>query len=291
MAFTDNSDLYGSVNEAGINRIVQHIMRKRPSLFNYATAAVATNRALWCVPVDFDPSINDPFFASKKNGGQPNPVFTIEDPLPILGARTTYGVEVGLNFCVQLTKAEVDFYPGKLFELPSELEPPLKEQRFAIRTSVCGGLGCPSKEILDAVQPDQVNRTSFVAQRNPVVVLPTRKLDCFCLDLYVVGHVEAIGTGADQRLLARVDDLEIVDVKPEGLESNIECYLNLLMQLVVLPRVNTAVKELVLDLLTTLNNLPIPIVPKIMPKPPAIPHNPAIEDDQLKLFVDLQVMP
>ncbi|MBF2050272.1 MAG: hypothetical protein IGS54_23390 [Elainella sp. C42_A2020_010] len=291
MAFTDNSDLYGSVNEAGVNRVVRHIMRKRPSLFNYATAAVASNRALWCVPVDFDSSINDSFFANKKNGGRPNPIFTIEDPLPVLGARSSYGVQVGLNFCVQLVKAELDLHPGRLFELPPELEPPLKEQRFAIRASVCGGLGCPEKDFLDAVRPDQTNTTSLAAQRNPVVVLPSRKLNCFCLDLFVVGHVEVVLSGSEQRLLAKVDALEIVDVKPEGLESNIECYLELLLQLVILPRVNTAAKELVLDLLTTLNNLPGTIVPLIMPKPPAIPHNPAIEDDQLKLFVDLQVMP
>jgi hypothetical protein len=39
MAFTDNSDLYGAINEEGINLIAQHIMRQRPSLFNYGTAA------------------------------------------------------------------------------------------------------------------------------------------------------------------------------------------------------------------------------------------------------------
>ncbi len=32
MPFTDLSDLYGSVNEEGINRVVRQVMRKRPSL-------------------------------------------------------------------------------------------------------------------------------------------------------------------------------------------------------------------------------------------------------------------
>lgn len=292
MAFTDNADLYGSVNETGINRLVRHIMRKRPSLFNYATSAIASNRELWCVPVDFDPIINDPFFASKKNSRQPNPIFTIENPLPIVGTFATYGVQLGVNFAFQLTKAEIDLHPGRLFELPPELEPPLAEQHFAIRAVVCGGLGCPDKRILDAVKPVQP-QPGIAVNRRPegIVPLPTRKLDCFCLELFVVGHVEVVVTGANQQLLAKVDNLEIVDLRPEELESNVECYLNLLLQLVVLPRVNTAVEKLILDIFQTLKKAPFTIIPSIAPKPPAIPNNPAIEDDQLKLFVDLQVLP
>ena len=37
MAFTDESDVFGSVHEDGINLVVRHLMRQRPSLFNYAT--------------------------------------------------------------------------------------------------------------------------------------------------------------------------------------------------------------------------------------------------------------
>ncbi len=292
MAFTDNADLFGSVNEIGINRLVKHIMRKRPSLFNYATAAVAGNRELWCVLVDFDPIINDSFFAKKKNSGQPNPIFTIENPLPIVGTRATYGIELGFNFGFQLSKAEIDFHPGKLFELPLELSPPLSEQHFAIKAAVCGGLGCPSKEILDAVKPIQPP-TSFAVSQRPqgIVPLPCRKLDCFCLELFMIGHVEVFGTGENQRLLVKIDGLEIVDLRPGELESNVECYLNLLMQLVILPRVNTAVEKIILDIFQTLKKAPLTIVPSIAPKPPAILNNPGIEDDQLKLFIDLQVSP
>ncbi len=37
MALTDNCDCYGEVDEASINLLVWHIMRKRPSQFNYDT--------------------------------------------------------------------------------------------------------------------------------------------------------------------------------------------------------------------------------------------------------------
>ena len=52
MAFTDNCDLFGAVHEDGVNRVIRHIMRQRPSLFNYATADVAPHAGLWCAKVD-----------------------------------------------------------------------------------------------------------------------------------------------------------------------------------------------------------------------------------------------
>ena len=52
MAFTDNCDLYAAVHDDGVNRVIRHLMRQRPSLFNYATADVAGNRELWCHKVD-----------------------------------------------------------------------------------------------------------------------------------------------------------------------------------------------------------------------------------------------
>ena len=43
MALTDQSDIFASVTEDGLNRFAEHIMRKRPSLFNYGTQFVADN--------------------------------------------------------------------------------------------------------------------------------------------------------------------------------------------------------------------------------------------------------
>jgi hypothetical protein len=37
MAFTDRSEIYGAVHEEGINFLLRHVMRQRPSLFTYAT--------------------------------------------------------------------------------------------------------------------------------------------------------------------------------------------------------------------------------------------------------------
>ena len=121
MAFTDNCDLYGAIHEDGVNRAFRHVMRQRPSLFNYATADIAANRELWCSKID---ATND----VTKYG---NPLFTIMDPLPLLGADAPL---VSIGFIAQLTAAKVDFYKGNTIALPAELAPPL--QGAAVRRTI-----------------------------------------------------------------------------------------------------------------------------------------------------------
>src|SRR5438093_2842020 len=164
MAFTDNSDLYGAVTEEGMNLVIGHIMRQRPSLFNYSTSFVASTPGLLCTPVDVGPAV------TQRN----NPIITVEEPLPVLGTSP----EVGFNYCFQITKAQIDLHPGDI-ALPAELTPPLAEQHFAVHAQMCAGLGCPAKDKLD-IPPDPHGRG---------VVLPTNQLECFCLDFFVVGHV------------------------------------------------------------------------------------------------------
>lgn len=274
MAFTDNSELYGAIHEDGIKLVVQHIMRQRPSLFNYGTDFVVARPHLLCRPINPAPAVIQ----------RGNPLITVEDPLPVLG---TNGA-VGLDFCFQLTSAEIDFHPGNVFTLPSELSPPLGAQRFAIHVYICGGLGCPSRDAVDKIPPppppppDQEERET----KKPPTVPHPEELECFCMDLFVVGHVEVTGMVGDQRLLGKVDGLEIVDIKPEGLENSQECYLNLLIQLVILPRVSIAIPKMVFDILNLAT-----ITLSLSPTSPAIPNNPAIEDDQVKVFIDLGVSP
>jgi hypothetical protein len=73
MAFTNHSGLFAAVHENGINATIGHLMRQRPSLFNYAT--LLFTQALssqFCVPI-----------APPPGGG---PLFTVEPQLPVLGA-------------------------------------------------------------------------------------------------------------------------------------------------------------------------------------------------------------
>src|SRR5262249_53199304 len=88
MAFTNsanNADLYGAINEEGINLVAQHILRQRPSLFNYGTDLVARRPQLLCVPIEVAPAVTQKM----------NPVIKVEPALPVLGTSP----EVGLNYC------------------------------------------------------------------------------------------------------------------------------------------------------------------------------------------------
>lgn len=333
MAFTDNCSLFGAIDEDGINRVVRHFMRQRPSLFNYCTAYIRDHLDLMCEKIDVHPWVI----------ARQNPIVTVEDPLPIIGTDGS----LGLNFCFQLTKAEIDFHPGNVFTLPPQLGPPLKPQRFAFHVRVCGGLACASRDFLDkyrtpaliperevrklevrSLQPAKtisvspVRTTNFqsvdcnssqqvgyspqaaaypqstgysvreareVKDKEPVLAppptaIPFDKLDCFCLDLYAVCHFEITGSVGNQRLVGKLDGLEIVDIQPEGLENSIECYMKLLIQMVILPKVSVALDKIVFEILdgaASITILPTPISP-------AVPFNPAVEDNKLKVFINVE---
>ena len=120
MPFTDNSDIYFAIHDVGINRMVKHVMRKRPSLFNYGTSLFLSNPRLLCEAIDVAPEV--------VSAG--NPTIHVLDPLPVPG------MSAGLNFCVQLSKGEIDFHQGNVFGLPSELTP-IASERLAVHFRAC----------------------------------------------------------------------------------------------------------------------------------------------------------
>jgi hypothetical protein len=274
MAFTDNCDLYGAVHEDGVNRVIGHLMRQRPSLFNYATADVAANQELWCSFVKHTDDVT-------KYG---NPLFTVMPPLPVLG---TDSPPVTLGFCVQLTKAEIDFHPGNVISLPPQLNPPLQSQRLALHFRVCGAIACPDPKDLDAipVEPTPSRITTHVPERLPPIQLRGR-LKCFCIDVFVVGHVERAFIAGQQTLLSKVDGIEIVDIKPDELEGNIECYLRTAVTLVLR-------QKLAIPLSTFFISFPLFGMGTVLLTPtpnPPVPNNPAVEDNQVKAFITMTVI-
>ena len=117
-----------------------------------------------------------------------------------------------------------------------------------------------------------------------MITFPTRRLQCWCLTVVVVGHFEATGPEGDKVVEAKLDGLEIVDIAPEGLEANLECYLRLLMRYVLLPRLRIAMSAFHFGILDGLAQI-------TLSPTTTVPHNPAVEDDMLKLFVDVEVAP
>jgi hypothetical protein len=354
MPFTDRSDLFGAVHEEGINRTVRHIMRQRPSLFNYATPFFRRRPDLLCTPIVADRKVTD----------ARNPLFTVQDPLPILGAP----VKIGLNFCVQFTDFVLDFHPGNSITLPPELGA-LPAQRFAIRARACVGIDCPPDDILPdliremeeaavrggdvIVKPPRSERRRLAARQSrrsmaldaktvngllaesaraaasaasvtpvrrrfpfgdigidlndlPDLVLdpgrfdeprtlPTRALLCVCLEVFAVAHFEWGPIGQDQKqyLKPRLDGIEIVDLQPAPMENAIECFLKTTLRLGILPRLVVPIEAMILDITKVLGDNDVTIEEQVTLRPTPVsaqlPFNPAIEGDQLKVFINLVV--
>jgi hypothetical protein len=271
MAFTDNCDLFASVHEDGMNRIARHIMRQRPSLFNYATADIAGNRELWCHTPEF--TVDVPAFG--------NPIFTILPYLPVIGADSP---PVGLGFCVQIVRARVDLHPSNVFALPPELGEKLQDQHFALELKICGGLRCPDRDVLDKipVTPKGPAAATHEQPPPPQVHVPGQMM-CFCLDVFVVGHVVREFINGEEKLLGKVDGVEIVDVTPDGLESNMECYIRTAVTLFLRQKLAIAWKTFFVDFpLFGLGTISIAPTPN-----PPVANNPAVEEDQVKAFVTI----
>lgn len=311
MALTDFSDIYAALHDAGINRVIKHLMQQRPALFNYGTENVRRNLGLLCTPITADPGVTS--------------FLTVLDPIPVIGVNN-----LGLDFCIQLTDLEFDFYPSDTVTLPTELNT-LAAQQFALKISVCAGLSCIPKRIRDTIRPgtllpgalgslrsmDKQIRSQAVFNAisdqaraaasqivpatlsqlrgfNPglintgiftspgIIVVPPERLECFCLSVYVTGTSRIIGNPPNQTLVLDVERIEIVDITPQGLENGIECYLQLVLDKAILPQMLVGVSELIFSpvSLGTAGEL-------LFSASTAAPHNPAIEENQLKLFVNL----
>lgn len=277
MAYTDHCDLYAAVHEDGINLVAQHVMRQRPSWFNYATQYVSDHPQLACSQVAHTIDVTD----------YGNPLFHVVSPIPILGADSP---PVGLNFCVQLVKAEIDFHPGNIVTLPAALSPPLQKQHLAMHVQICGGMDCPGEFIKGFLPTPASYHEANNARQQPTpqeVVPPTRKLVCFCLDAYLVAHVKVQNVAGKPSLVGIVDSVDVVGIKPTGLSENINCYLKTTFELLLK-------EKLIFPISTMLFDLPLMSLATISAQltlNPPIPNNPAIEDDQLKVFITLTVAP
>jgi hypothetical protein len=245
-------------------------------LFNYATADVAANPKLWCEFPDYTSDVT-------KFG---NPIFTVLPYLPVIGADSP---PVGLSFCAQVVGAQVDFHPSNVISLPPELGSKLNEQQLAIELKVCGGIGCPDRDVLDRipVTPSRVAGKDDRQHEPPPLVPVPGKLLCFCLGVFVTAHVAVEFINGAECLVGVVDGVEIVDVAPDELEANLECYIRTAVTLFLR-------QHLAVPMETFFIKFPLFGAANVSLAPtvdPAVPHNPAVEEDQLKAFMTMTVSP
>lgn len=265
MALTDHCDVFGSFHEEGFNRIIHHIQTQRPSVFNYGTQDIINRKDLWCKEI----KAHDAVFRFG------NPLLTRSPYLPIPG----YNGPFGMSYIMQLTKVVIDFHPGNSIILPPELAPPLKEQHFALSATFCVGMGCPDKRYVDDItskDPQRDDEDRKEEPTDPTRGFPFEKLNCFCIDIVAVLHVERQNNYIELKL----DGLEIVDIRPEGLENILECYIETIIRLSLLPKLRMSLNNLVFEIENYVTIEPTPISPNV-------PFNPSIGDDKVSVFVNL----
>ena len=258
MPFTDRSDIYVALNEAGINRAIRHVMRQRPSLFNYATARVIGQPSLWCRPIDVHPVVM----------ARRNPLFTEVPAVPVLATGNAYGIDA----IAQLGQAAVDFFPVNVVSPPAELGA-LPAGSAAFMAELSAGLGRPS-QLPTAVLP------SAGAASSPVI-LPPGAMTCFTLSAFGFGSAGFTGTPGNEHIQAELLGFDTVAISPQALEDAIDGYVRLVVSLGILPRVAIPTIRVVKDIVGLLHVVVEPSA--------AVGRNPVIEDDQIKVFLQATV--
>jgi hypothetical protein len=261
-------------------------MVQRPSLFNYGSILPATHPLPICREIRTVPQVVQ----------ADNPLITRMNPLPVIQ------IPIALDYIIQLTKGTIDFFPGSTLSLPAELNPPLRNQQFAVNFEVCAGLICQSKKsILPLTSSINKEDTSYINKEdiNSIQKEDTsnikredtsnikkeeESIECFCLSLFATGGCGIVGAPGKQNLSMKISGIEIPELKPDSLEKIIECYSLFTLNQGILPKITDAISALVFNAIS----LPKSLGSLTFSASTAAPYNPAVEDNQLKIFVDLE---
>jgi hypothetical protein len=283
MVYTADCDIYVAVHENGINKLIARLMLEVPSFFNFGSNYIAAYPQLACNPIQAAPvDPEDPLISPVSISGIPSLLFnTSLNPFPTetppIGTPVPFDLNIPIpspDFIVQLSQVQVDFYPGNVIALPSTITEPLPTQHFAIHAQTFAGASCPS-----------IPRLQIIGERGR---RPRSDLDCFSLDLYAEGVLKNPNT--IRFLNMNLDGLDIVGFKPDGLRQLIDCYLMYFTN-GVLSSVSNSVNALLaetLNLESFLDYNPATFTLQVSPST-MVPSNPAVEDDQIKLFMDADV--
>lgn len=308
MPLTQHSDVYSAVHEDGLNAVIDHLRRKRPSLFNYGTARIVEaldsyrDVRLPTVSAREEPVLCADIPAAPEVMEWDNDLLTPVDPLPVLG---TNGM-VALDHCFQVPRLAIDFSPD---DAPVDVG----DQQFAASVTVCGAIACPGEEEFQSVR-DRLRRIHDEYGRDlsddleaelglPIVPEPA-DLHCFCLDLTVVGATSADGPGASGSWvrLSNTPEFVLEDLYlgtgeadldfPDGMEASITCYVRSFVEFSLLPTLDDVLAKVPASLpAESLLSMQLDETRATVSLPTGggISNNPAIEDDQLKVFANLDL--
>ncbi|MBA7525597.1 hypothetical protein ES705_17750 [subsurface metagenome] len=267
MALTDDSDIVIIVHEDALNRIIKSLMFYRPSLFNYATPSIIANEKLHCIQIDHAPDIAK--------------IFSEEEPLPVPGSNKLYKLE----YCFQISDVVIDFYPRSSIVLPDEIGT-FSQHMLSMKAKVCGAIACPGEALLtfppvpDPLTQDDIKEGKELPEPT---VLPVEKLDCFCLELYALCgiNLSKVNNSDEYRTSVQMHDIEIVDITPDNLESNLECMIMTMFHLVISPKMALMIEKQTFEIF---NGAYVSFKPAETGL-----RNPTIDNDELTLLIDMEV--
>ena len=121
------------------------------------------------------------------------------------------------------------------------------------------------------------------------VVPEVDALICFCLEVVAIGRFEPVEDEdtLETMLKPSIDQVEVDDLQPVGLESAIECYVRLAAQFGLAQALSDALADVIPGLLEDLDEeLGLTVVPA--PVAGGLSNNPAIAGNELKIFLNLE---
>jgi hypothetical protein len=202
MSLTDVHDVFAAIHEDGLNDLLRRFFTTRPKYLNYGSPGFVA--------------------ATTVNSTQ---MPAIQFP----------GIPGGIDWSVRIDLPRVDAHPQST-GLPPELDP-LAAQRLSVHTKVeicvdCSDHGRPGREERPPEtghhHPDERQPDGREPGKHEHPDKPPRgdlKPTCFAVEVFAVTHAERTSSVDGDAVRLIVDDLELVDIEPNRLESVIECLL------------------------------------------------------------------
>jgi len=199
MSLTDAQAVFAGIHETAINDLITAFCTARPRYLAYGSPGFVPATTVAATRMD---AINFPGVPGgiqwRLRLGIPRiDLFKQSNDLPpelTLGPGQ-FSAEIDVELCIECRKLRID---------PKPPRPPKERERE---------------------QPNQPPRDDGH---------PIRELTCFRLRVFAIGHIEQVlaSTGEDAIAFA-VDAVEIVDIRPDELESFLECLLFMILQAVL----------------------------------------------------------
>ena len=202
MSLTETQEVFASVHETALNDFIAAFCSGRPRYLHYGSPAFVPATTASATAMD---AINFP------------------------------GVPGGIQWRVRLGVPEIDLFK-QTTDLPPELS--LGPGQFSLRVDAELCIECRQIRIdpkPPRPNPDKRDKREERLEQHPDERRhPISELSCLRLRVFAVGHLQHVmSTTGEDAIALIVDQVEIVDIRPEDLESFLECLLFLILQAVL----------------------------------------------------------